>query len=77
MGVNLTVLWRCHGLTRSEEGLEEKAGRQRKDSNDSGNFKRWKAECFTDRSTHKQNLDGQKKTNILGKDTNNVLPGQG
>lgn len=70
----MEVPWR---LTRSEEGLEEKAGRQRKDSNDDGNFKRWReAECFTDRGTRISKIWMDEKTNILGKDTNNVLPGQ-
>lgn len=70
----MEVPWR---LTCSEEGLEEKAGRQRKDSNDYGNFKRWReAECFTERGTCISKIWMDEKTNILGKEANKVLPVQ-
>lgn len=67
----MEVPWR---LTCAEEGLEEKAGRQSRDSNDSGNFNIWRdAEYFTERGTCISKIWMDEKTNILGKDTNNVL----
>lgn len=67
----MEVPWR---LTCAEEGLEEKAGRQRRDSHDGGNFNRWReAEYFTERGTCISKIWMNEKTNILGKEANNVL----
>lgn len=67
----MEVPWR---VTCAKEGLEEKAGGQRRDSHDSANFNSWReADYFTERGTCISKIWMDEKTNILGKHPNNVL----